>query len=247
MRPLSRPSNPVRIACALLLAALTLAACGDDNGGGSASAPTAPAPTASTTTAAPATVFDNALWPDPAVATAQADPVEVARSFVEDFLGMTKPAFGAFLQGDSRSGEVQVHPRGEDGAVLKARALATIALRQLDGSRWFVIAAHSDQVEISQPRAAANEVMPTISSPVQIAGEAVGFEGTVIARVHEAFERKPLAEDHTIAGAMEREPFSIELEFERPRGATGAIVAHTTGGIPGTNPFSAIPVRFGAR
>lgn len=237
MSPLRRIPRLAPVTCALLVAALALAACGDDEGaGGSASTQTAP----------PVTTFDNALWPDPAVATKRETPREVARSFIEDFLDMTEPALGEFQQGDTQSGEVQVYLRGEDGRVRTDRVIANVALRRLDGERWFVIAAFSDDIELARPRAGESEVMPTISSPVRIAGEAVGYEGNVDVLLHEAFEPAPIAKTQTTAGAMQKEPYSIDLAFERPRSGTGAIVVHTSGAFPSTQPFAVIPVRYTA-
>jgi len=136
MRPLARLSRPAGDACALLVTMLSLAACAD--GGASTLTTSTPTPTTR------ATMFDNALWPDPAHAVVESSPAEVARSFVEDFVGMASPAFGEFQQGDTRSGEIPMFLVGEDGRARKDEVLATIALRQLDGRRWFVIAAFSD-------------------------------------------------------------------------------------------------------
>jgi hypothetical protein len=241
MRSLRQISRLAPAACAVLAAALSFAACGDDGGGGgSASTP------ATSTATTPQTMFDNALWPDPADATEDATPRAVARSFVEDFVGMRKPALGEFQQGDARSGEVPVLLRGEDGTVQEDRVIATIALRQLDGARWFVIAAFSDDVELTQPSAAEGEPMPAIASPVRVAGNGAGFEGNVVLRVHAAFDPEAIAEEPVTAGSATPEPFSADLAFERPASATGAIVARAGGGLAGTTPFAAIGVRFAA-
>lgn len=232
-------ARPHLICTALLVAALALAACGDDDG--ASSGRTASTPTTPTSSTPAASDLDGALWPDPARATEEATPADVARSFVEDFIGIKNPAFGDFQQGDSRSGEVQVMRRGENGTVLKDRAIATIAVRQLDGVRWFVIAAMSDDIEIEDPGVPAQ-----ITSPVRIAGRGMGFEGNVVLGVHAAFDPKPLAEKPVIAGSTKLEPFSAQLAFERPPGATGAIVARSGGGLAGADPFAAIGVRFAA-
>ena len=188
----------VRIAAAALVAALSLTACGggDDP----------PPPATSTATTPPPSALDGALWPDPAVATPETSPREVGRSFIVDFLRMENPPLGAFQQGDSRSGEVQVFQRGEGGTVREDRVISTIALRQLDGRRWFVIAAFGDEVQIGAPDALA-----TISSPVTVAGQARGYEGNIGVRVYAAFDPKPLVEQGVAAGNMEIEPFSDEL------------------------------------
>ena len=104
-------------------------ACGD--GDGAAGKPTATAPPTSTVPES----LDYALWPDPADADPKDGPSAVARSFVEDFIGVEDPALGAFQQGDSRSGEISVFRRGENGKP-GDKVITTIALRQLgDGRR----------------------------------------------------------------------------------------------------------------
>ena len=237
MRPLRHIPPLAPLTCALLVAALALAACGDDDGGGGAT-PTATAPATTATT--PATNLDGALWPDPAVATETATPVDVARSFVEDFVGMERPAFGDFQQGDSRSGEVPMFLVGEDGTPREDQVLASIAVRQLDGRRWFVIAAGSDRVQIDAP-----DVLEAISSPVTVTGSGFGFESNLAVSVRAAFEREPLAEAGTAAGDRAPKPYTATLEFERPATPTGAIVVRDGGGLDGVPyAFAAVAIRF---
>ena len=119
--------------------------------------------------------------------------------------------------------------------------ISTIALRLLDGRRWFVIAANSDEIDISAP-----ELLSPIASPVRISGKAVGHEGNVLLRVHDAFDPEPLAEKPVIAGAMKREPFEAELTFGAPATTAGAIVARTPQPVAGSDAFAAFPVSFGA-
>ena len=221
----------MRLAClALLVAALTLAGCGggdDGDGDGATTPPTTDAR------------YDGALWPDPAVADEATSPRAVARSFIVRFVGMPNPALGTFQQGDAQSGEVPVLRRAEDGSVIADQVIATVAVRRLDGKRWFVIAALSDDVEIRIPAASA-----AIASPARVSGVAAGFEGNVDVTVHAAYERAPLAEEVAIAGTTQPEPFSVRLSFQRPPSATGALVARTGGGLDTTDPFAALPVRF---
>ncbi len=153
---------------------------------------------------------------------------------------MDEPTLGEFQQGDSRSGEVAVLRRGEDGEPTK-RVIATIALRQLDGKRWFVIAANSDEITIAEP-----ELLAQIASPVRIAGKAVGHEGNVVLRVHEDFNPAPLVEQAVVAGAMKLKPFQAELTFGRPATSSGAIVARAAQPLPGSDAFAAYPVNFAA-
>ena len=228
---------------ALLAGALSLTACGDDGGGaGRGAVDYGPPARTQTAPATPDPRFDGALWPDPAVATEDATPAQVARSFVEDFVGMPDPAFGTFQQGDARSGEIQMVLVGEDGRPREDSVLATIALRQLDGTRWFVIAATGDDVQIDSPK-----LLDEIASPVAIAGTGRGFEGNLVVSVRAAFQREPLVEAGAHAGTTKLGPFSAKLAFDRPAATTGAIVVRDGGGLDGvSNAFAAVPVRFAA-
>jgi hypothetical protein len=191
------------------------------------------------TTPAPGSTFDYALWPAPRDAHAATSPRDVARSFVEDFIGVEKPALGAFEQGDARSGDVLVYRRGEDGRRMST-VIATIALRQLDGHAWHVIAASSREVQIRTP----DQSLGRISSPLTIAGEGIGQEGNVVLSLHAAFDPKPLAQKPITAGALTPAPFSGVLDFDRPPTPTGAIVARATQPLPGADAFAALPIRF---
>ena len=130
--------------------------------------------------------------------------------------------------------------RGEDGRPTD-RVIATVVVRQLDGERWFVTAALSDEIEVTKP-----EVLSEIASPVTIAGTGVGHEGNIILRVHAAFEREPLVRVPATAGAMEKAPFSEALRFERPSSDAGVIVAQASQPVAGSDAFVAYPVRFAA-
>ncbi len=233
---------PIPIAV-IAAAALSLGGCGEDEaerGGGSA----VTTATMTATAPAPPAALDQALWPAPADARPATAPRAVARSFVEDFVGVDNPAIGAFQEGEPRAGEVPVMRRGENGRATD-RVIATVVVRQLDGERWFVTGALSDEIEVTRP-----EVRSEISSPVTIAGTGVGHEGNIVLRVHTAFDPQPLGLDPVTAGAMQQEPFSAQLAFRRPADAnadTGAIVARAVQPVAGSDAFVAFAVRFAAR
>jgi hypothetical protein len=244
------PRNTLWASTAAALAlAVAPAGCGDDSsesaaGGTATPAVTAtPSPTATPTATATATAdaLGQALWPDPASAT-DAEPVEVARSFVEQAIGIEQPALGAFQESEPRAGEVPVHGKGEDGTKLE-QIVATISLRQLDGTRWFVTSVGSDEVEIESP-----EPLEEIGSPAHIAGRGRGFEGNIVLEVRNAFAPagdEPLARKPVTAGSMAYlEPFEADLELQAPSGEAGAIYALTGSGIAAAHGFSVIPVRF---
>jgi hypothetical protein len=220
---------------------VALAGCGGDDTSAPTSAstpavtPTAPAQTPEPT-AAPAS---QALWPAQGTG---ATPVEVARSFVVEAIGIEDPALGAFQEGEPRAGEVPVHRRGEDGRKMDL-VVATVSLRQLDGEHWYVTSVQSPEVEIETP-----EPLADVGSPLRVSGRGRGFEGNVVLEVRRAFataKDEPLAQKPVTAGSMaDLAPFEAELPFAAPAGETGAIVARTGSGIAAADGFAAFPVRF---
>ncbi len=231
--------HALRFAAAAILAALALAGCGDGERDGAGAGACA---TGTTSTApAPLSGLDQALWPAPADARRATTPRAVARSFVEDFIGVANPAIGDLQAGEPRAGEVPVYRRGEDGNATQ-RVVATVVVRQLGGECWFVTAAVSEEIDVTTPA-----VLSAIASPVTIAGTGVGHEGNIVLRLHAAFDPDPLVRDPVTAGAMRKEPFSAQLGFERPAAAdAGAVVARAGQPLPGSDAFVAFPVRFAA-
>jgi hypothetical protein len=242
---------PERLGVILLALALVLPGCGSDDEqpvSGSATATpeateTATATPTPTPTATPTqTPTEQALWPDPSAGDAPTEPIDVARSFAEDYVGLESPALGEFRQHDPDEGEVDVHRRGEDGTEQDAVVAVILLRRQSD--RWVITRVTSPEVEIEQPQPGAE-----ITSPVRIAGRGRGFEGNVLLEVRSAFQpagADPLASTPVTAGAMgDLEPFEAELTFERAAPGEGAILARTGSGIAAANGFAAFPVRFG--
>src|SRR5690606_26524505 len=107
------------------------------------------------------------VFPDPTTSQRFEDPVSLVSSFARDYVGMTDPVIGDFMQGDSRSGEVEV--RGfADGAP------TIVLVRQLEDDSWFVIGAVTESIQPAAPEQGA-----TVSSPIALTGQAYAFEGTV--------------------------------------------------------------------
>lgn len=226
-----------------MLIALGLGACGDDD---DAPAGGATATTTTTTTGAPAataphtpTIADLAVWPAPG-SMDQDDPVAVARSFVTDYVGLEDPALSEYRAGEPRAGEVEVYRRGEDGRVLDT-VVSVISLRKLDGRRWSVTSAQTDQVELETP-----ETLDVVRSPLVVRGRGRGFEGNVVVELRAAFTTRPLAREPVTAGsAGTLEPFTARLAFTPPDGAaTGALLVRTGSGIAAADGFGALPLRF---
>lgn len=226
-----------------MLAAIGLGGCGDDDApeGGAATGTTATATTTPGTGTAPTapTAADQAVWPAPG-SMDQGDPVAVARSFVTDYVGLEDPALSAYRAGEPRAGEVEVYRRSEDGRVLDT-VVSVISLRQLDGRRWSVTSAQTDQVELETP-----ETLDVVRSPLVVRGRGRGFEGNVVVELRPAFATAPLAREPVTAGsAGTLEPFTARLAFTPPDGtATGALLVRTGSGIAAADGFGALPLRF---
>ena len=226
-----------------LAAALLLAGCGGDDEPAPISVGTAMPAASPTATPSPAptpAAADQALWPPQG--SGGTDPLQVARSFVTDYIGVEgAPQLGEFREGEPRAGEVEVFRRAEDGSRLDT-VVSTLSLRQLDGERWSVTSAQSGEVELDSP-----EALALIASPVTVSGRGRGFEGNVVLEVRAQFATGALAQEAVIAGSMEElEPFSAKLAFDAPGAAVGAIVAKTGSGISAADGFAALPVRFQA-
>ena len=228
----------------LVTAVIALAGCGGD----AAKKPQATAPTPGKSCASPAggvpagEIDPQVLWPPAPYCTS--DPAVIARSFATRYMGLEgEPSIGPFRESrrDPPAGEIDINRVGEDGRPLDA-VLTTLTLRVLDDAHyWYVTAAKSPEVEISDP-----EALAAIGSPVTVQGRGRGFEGNVVIEVRAAYRTSPLAQRPVIAGSMAAlEPFTAELRFTPPAGAdTGAIVAQSGSGIAAVNGFAAVPVRF---
>jgi hypothetical protein len=182
-------------------------------------------PTTTTTEAPPTTApgddRSSAVWPF-AGATTYADPVEAARSFATDYLGMTEPVVGEFRQGDSRSGEVEVRPVADGPAT-------TVLVRQLSGAdTWSVLGAATADIEVTDPAAGVE-----VRSPVELLGRALAFEGHVDVEVRQDGSATPLGTGFVTGGGDELRPFEGSIAFDRPTEAFGAVVFLTRSGEDG--------------
>lgn len=198
---------------------------GDDDGAGTSSTTAAPTTVAATTepptvattsptTAQPTPVdTSTAVFPSGPQATGYDDPVEAARQFAVAFAGFTTPVVGPFMQGDARSGEVEVRASA-DGPV------TTVMVRQLgeDGT-WWVLGSATGTIVVDEPVAGA-----TVTSPVTVSGQALAFEGAVSVEVRQDGTSVPLGVGQVLGGGDEMRPFSGTIEFTDPTADRGALV-----------------------
>ena len=163
----------------------------------------------------PTTAVDTstAVFPDGASGTRYDDPGDAARAFAVDFVGFSDPIVGEFMQGDSRSGEVEVRPDTNGPTT-------TVFVRQLgtDGS-WWVLGSATANVTADAPGAG-----DAITSPLTVSGSALAFEGTVNVEVRQDGSREPLGTGFVTGGGDVARPFSGQIEFSTPTAARGAVV-----------------------
>jgi len=173
----------------------------------------------STSTMVPSTMVqpDSAVWPFATITPGYPDPVEAARTFAVTYLGFVDPVIGAFQQGDSRSGEVNVQasPSGP---------VTTVLVRILTSANtWWVLGASTPNLHLESPVALA-----TISSPVVLSGQSTAFEATVNVQIRQDGTVTPLKEDIVMGGANGvMGPFSKTIAFAHPTAKAGAIVLKT--------------------
>jgi hypothetical protein len=232
-----------RRAALLAAAALTLAACGDEGDTGAptttaASSTTGPVTTTTTplttTTALSSTDRAFVVWPDPSGSTRYDDPVEAARGFAEDLVGFDDPIVGQFMEGDSRSGEVEVRAAAN-------APVTTVMVRRLGpDDAWWVLGAATADIEVSEPAPQG-----AIDHPLHVVGRARAFEGTVEVAVHLDGRTDPLGSGFvTASGGPELGPFDGWISFESPQGGWGSVVFFTTSAENG-QVWQATTVRVG--
>lgn len=223
-----------------LLLTLTLAACGDDDEVTTATTTTSPTTEAPTTTVAPTTTagFDRttAVWPGPGE-PGKATPAEAAVGFGRDYLGMYKPeVVGEFRQGDLRSGEIDIEVEGNGPTT-------TVLVRQLDGTRWWVIGAGAELIQVDEPTG-----LQTITSPVHVAGRSTAFEAQVGVHVRQDGDAEPIGTGFVMGGSMgDLAPFAGDITFATPTEEYGEVVLFEgdASGRGEVTSASVIRVRFG--
>lgn len=170
-----------------------------------------------TTVAAPAPVdTSTAIFPYASGTVRYDDPLDAARGFAVDYAGFTDPILGDFMQGDTRSGEVEVRAAA-DGPV------SVVLVRQLDDS-WWVLGAVTDGIDVAEP-----PMGEAITSPVTVRGTALAFEGHVDVQVRQDGTTEPLGRGYvTGAGAPPAGPFHGQVAFAPPTESYGSMVFTTS-------------------
>jgi hypothetical protein len=232
-------------AALLAAGAVVLAGCGDDGdtstpstSSSASSSTSAPSSTTSapvtTTTALSVTDRAFVVWPDPGGSLRYDDPVDAARGFAEDLIGFENPILGPFMEGDSRSGEVEVR------AVPNGPATTVMVRRIGPEDAWWVLGSVTADIDVTEPIPQS-----AIDNPLQVRGRARAFEGTVQVAVYRDGSTAPLGSGFvTAGGGSELEPFEGSIPFESPHGGWGAVVFFTTSAEDG-QVWQATTVRTG--
>jgi hypothetical protein len=234
------------VGLAVLVAVLLLS--DDDGDDGDDETTTTEEPTTTSTTrdgstttevAIPPGDLDIAAFPDLRSDDRYGDLQTLAQAFATQILGFdTDVVVGEFQQGDSRSGEIPIRPGGAGSQT----PTTTVLVRQVSDGSWVVSGAATDSIRLDDP-----SPLVTLSSPQDLVGAATAFEGHVDVALYADGESAPIATTFvTGGGGGELGPFSSELEFDAPPGAThGLLVLSSAGGEDGTTwAATAIRVRF---
>ena len=179
--------------------------------------------------------------------TAFADPVATAAAFAERYVGIAKPVtFGpATAAAGLREVKVGFGTMEGGGAAPDPRPSMSVFLRDADGGDtgpWTVVRADADDISVDTP--AAKE---RISSPAQLKGTALAFEGHVNVEVREdgMVAGQFLGEGFVTGGGGPAAPFSGTIAFNKPSKPGGAVVFFERSAADGQGVLRATVVRVG--
>jgi hypothetical protein len=137
------------------------------------------------------------------------------------------------MAGDSRSGEFEVRAVGTGPAT-------TVLVRQMSDDNWYVLGATTPEIEVDEPTAGS-----AIDHPLQVAGRAAAYEGTVQVAVYGWGVDEPLGTGFvTGRGDGELGPFTGEIDWENPGGGRGFVVFSSASAEDGST-WQATVVRVG--
>ncbi len=185
----------------------------------------------------PAAEAATVIWPDPGGTLRYGTPEDAASGFAEELAGFADPVYGEFMQGDARSGELEV--RSTEGG-----AVTTVLLRQLSDGQWYAIGATSSEIRLDVPAAG-----DTIGSPVALSGLSRAFEATVGVEVYAHGTAVPLGTGIVMGGSgPDLEPFSGSIQWENPGSGGGTLLLFIASAKDGSAwTAAAVPVGFAAQ
>ncbi|MEA2704012.1 MAG: Immunoglobulin-like domain of bacterial spore germination [Actinomycetota bacterium] len=144
----------------------------------------------------------------------------------ERYVGIAKPVtFGpATADGGLREVKVGFGTMEGGGPVPDPKPTMSVFLRDVDASgnaAWMVVRADAPDIMVDRPSAGQR-----ISSPAQLTGMALAFEGNVNVEVREdgMVAGQFLGEGHVTGGGGPAAPFSGTIAFTKPSKPAGAVV-----------------------
>jgi hypothetical protein len=225
------------MAAAVLATPLIAAGCGSSSSTGTGGSTTTSSSGSTSTTAPSATPTDTAVWPFAKDSIRYNGPVEAAKGFAVKYLGFVDPVVGAFVGGDSRSGEVSI--RANDSG-----PQTTMMVRKLaPDDTWWVLGASTPNLQLQSPT-----WNTSLASPVTLSGQSTAFEATVNVEIRQDDTLTPLATGIVMGGSNgQMGPFSKAVTFAKPTATRGAIVLKTFSSKDGNVvEASVVRVRFSA-
>jgi hypothetical protein len=143
--------------------------------------------------------------------------VEAAKGFAVTYLGFVNPVVGAYIGGDSRSGEVPIRANNSGPET-------TVMVRKLaPDDTWWVLGASTPNLQLQSPAWNAS-----LASPVTLSGQSTAFEATVNVEIRQDDALNPLAKAIVMGGSNgQMGPFSKAVAFGTPTAPRGAIVLKT--------------------
>lgn len=238
------------VAAAVLLVIIGLVVTSEDDDEGVVADTTTTEPTSTTeatTTTAETTTTEadpfaspvdpyGVAFPGPGTSQRFDSPDAAARSFATQVLEFTELEVGEFLQGDSRSGEIEITDR-------PGNPTTVVLLRQMEDDSWYVLGSVATDITVDTPAAG-----DAIGQRFDTTGEALAFEGTVEVLVRAQNDPMPLGEGFvTGSGVPPAGPFegTIELDTVPDEDTPGIAIYRTLSAEDGhVQQATSFPVRI---
>jgi hypothetical protein len=209
---------------AVLLAAVSLAACGSS-------------PSTSTTSTTTTLLHSQpiaAIFPYYADGVRFVTPVAAAREYALRMVHMTSPSIGSYHRQSSISGAVGV-------AASPGGSVTTVSVSQVTGDgTWWVTGSSSPDVVITQPT-----VGTRVASPLTLTGNSLAFEAVVNVSVYADGSMTPIGTSTVMGGSTSLAPFSGSVSFTLPASSFGTLFMYVKSAKDNGNvAATAIRVRF---
>jgi hypothetical protein len=186
--------------------------------------------------------------------TPRGDPLQVAKDAAGLFCGWDRVEARLLeKKGSAAEGwtaEVNVQPyfgENPDNEILGPEHRVSLIGLKFDTPVWFATSIKGTNIEVDKPAAGA-----TITSPVEVAGRGIGFEGTINTEIrddqdkflHPNTDPNSDSRGFVMGGSTEVAPFSGKLPFSKPTAPGGVLVMKSDTGAGPTPNCTAVRVGF---